>query len=117
MSKKSSIGRMAAAVAIAATSLVWVGASASNAAVDCTQYGTDKDNGSLVTLGAVPYRRGPAGECSSVGNHEGKAFIWCSKYNASGNLWYYVRDSSSNTLGWVWSGNVQSVSGSNHATC
>ena len=53
----------------------------------------------------------------TVGNHEGKAFIWCSKYNTYGNLWYYVRDSSSNTVGWVWSGNVSSVVGSNHATC
>jgi hypothetical protein len=117
MAKKATIGRTLAAVAIAASSTVWVGASSSYAAIDCTQYGTNKDGGYLYTNGAVPYHRGPAAECPTVGNHEGKAYIWCSKYNAYGNLWYYVRDSSSNTVGWVWSGNVSSVIGSNHAKC
>lgn len=116
MSKKT-IGRIAAAFAITASSAIGVSAGASQAAIDCTQYGTNKDSGYLYTAGAVPYHRGPAGECATVGNHSGKAFIWCSKYNTYGNLWYYVRDASSNTMGWVWSGNVSSVSGSNHAKC
>ncbi|MET7281124.1 hypothetical protein ABZS29_23000 [Kribbella sp. NPDC005582] len=65
-----------------------------------------------------PYRRGPGAACASVGNHEGKAAIWCSKYNPeTGNLWYYARDISSNTVGWVWAGNVQRTEGSNHAGC
>lgn len=117
MSKKTTIGRTAALVAIAASSTVWIGASTSQAAIDCTQYGTNKDGGYLYTNGSVAYHRGPAGECASVGNHQGKAYIWCSKYNTYGNLWYYVRDSDTNTVGWVWAYNVQSVTGSNHATC
>jgi hypothetical protein len=116
MSKKV-IARVAVAMAVTATSLV-VGAGTSQAAIDCTQYGTNKDAGFLYTIGAVPYRRGPGAACASVGNHEGQAAIWCSKYNPeTGNLWYYARDISSNTVGWVWAGNVQRTEGSNHAMC
>lgn len=117
MSKKMTIGRSVAAVAIAATSLVWVGAGTSQAAMDCTQYGTNKDRGYIYTDGAVPYRRGPAAECPSVGNHQGLAFIWCTKLNRYGKIWYYVRDSSSNTVGWVYAGNVTSVNETNREWC
>ncbi|MGW5188312.1 hypothetical protein ACWEOO_03585 [Kribbella sp. NPDC004138] len=115
MPKKTTVGRALAAVAIAASSTAWVGASSSYAAIDCTQYGTNKDGGYLYTNG--PYHTGPAGECATLPAQSGKAYIWCSKFNAYGNLWYYVRDATSNTVGWVWSGNVSSVVDSNHAKC
>jgi hypothetical protein len=104
-----------AAVAISASTAVGVGATTSQAAIDCTQYGTNVDGGYLYTSG--PYHTGPAGECGTLPGGGGKAYIWCSKFNAYGNLWYYVRDATDNTLGWVWSGNVSSVVGSNHARC
>ncbi|MFI5732896.1 hypothetical protein ACIA49_22455 [Kribbella sp. NPDC051587] len=109
------IGRIAVAVAITGASLV--AATGPSQAIDCTQYGTNKDGGFLYTNGSVPYHRGPAGSCSSIA-HSGKAAIWCSTYNPdSGNLWYYARDISSNGMGWVWAGNVTSVQGSNHKLC
>jgi hypothetical protein len=124
MSKRALVARVIAVGTMVASTAIGVGVSPAQAnvspttlAIDCTQYGTNKDPGTLVTDGAVPYRRGPAGECASVGNHQGLAYIWCSKFNAHGNLWYYVRDSSSNTIGWVWSGNVRSTSGSDHDRC
>ncbi|MFK4085375.1 hypothetical protein ACI2LF_14775 [Kribbella sp. NPDC020789] len=108
------LGRLAVAVAITGASLV--AAAGPSQAVDCTQYGTNKDGGFLYTIGSVPYHRGPAASCSSI-NHEGKAAIWCSTYSESGNLWYYARDISSNGMGWVWAGNVSRTEGSNHKLC
>ncbi|MFT7839738.1 hypothetical protein Q5530_26640 [Saccharothrix sp. BKS2] len=123
MSKRILVARVVAVGAMVVSSAVGAGVSSAGAtvpsaqAIDCTQYGTNKNPGTLTTDGAAPYRRGPAGECASVGSHSGLAYIWCQKVNAYGHLWYYVRDSSSNTVGWVWSGNVRSTSGSNNARC
>lgn len=70
-----------------------------------------------MTLGAVPYKSGPAAECRTNETRSGKAYIWCRKTNQYGNLWYYARDADSNQPGWVYSGDVVSISGSNGARC
>ncbi|GGL43965.1 hypothetical protein H9L10_11720 [Phycicoccus endophyticus] len=113
MTKKSALARLLAVSAVAATSVVGVSTSAQ--AIDCTQYGPNVDPGYLYTSG--PYHRGPAGECATLPGHSGKAYIQCSKFNKYGNLWYFVRDASDNTVGWVWSGNVSRVVNSNHKKC
>jgi len=120
VSKRTLIARVVAVGTMVISSAVGVGvvpAQATAAEVVCNQGGGNNDPGTLVTNGAVPYRTGPGEVCAALSNRSGTGDIFCSKFNEHGNLWYYVRDRSSGTLGWVWSGNVQSTSGSNHAGC
>ncbi|SER89049.1 hypothetical protein SAMN05216188_11715 [Lentzea xinjiangensis] len=111
MSKRALFGRMTAVGVMVVSSAVGIGASPAQAAVVCPQYGRDGNGGTLQTIGSEPYRNGPGQNCDVYSNRSGTADIFCKKFNELGNLWYYARDRSSGTLGWIWSGNVASTSG------
>lgn len=117
MIKMVNVGRVIAGTALVGSSLAVINVGAAHA-VDCSQHFGDKDaNSVLYTAGSVPYHTGPGGACAVKSNRSGRADIHCWKYNEYGNVWYYARDISSGTIGWVWSGNVSSTAGGPHARC
>lgn len=103
--------QMAAVGIMAVSSVVGVGATQAQAAVVCPQSGRNGNGGTLQTIGSEPYRTGPGENCGIYSYRSGTADIFCKKFNELGNLWYYAKDRSSGTLGWIWSGNVASTSG------
>lgn len=111
MSNRALLGRIVAVGIMVISSTIAVGASQAQAAVTCPQFGRDGNGGTLQTNGSSPYRTGPGQNCGVYDNRSGTADIFCKKFNELGNLWYYARDQSSGTLGWIWSGNVASTSG------
>lgn len=96
---------------MAVSSFIGVGVSPAQAAVICPQSGRNGQGGTLQTIGSEPYRNGPGENCGLLSYRSGTADIYCKKFNELGNLWYYARDRSSGVLGWIWSGNVASTSG------
>lgn len=111
MAKQALLTRVAAVGIMVFSSVVGVGASQAQAAV-CNQTGRNGNGGTLQTIGSEPYRNGPGENCGIYSYRSGTADIFCKKFNSAGNLWYYAKDRSSGTLGWIWSGNVASTSGS-----
>jgi hypothetical protein len=118
MIKLASVGRVIAGTALVGSSLAVVDAGAAHAAIDCTQAFPDKDPDSLlVTLQPAAYHTGPGGECLTKAMRSGVADIYCAKFNARGQLWYYARHLDSGTIGWVWGGNVDGTRSRPHERC
>lgn len=111
MSKRALFARIAAVGTMVASSFIGIGASPAQAAVVCPQ-SFNGNGGTLQTVASEPYRTGPGENCGIYSYQAGTADIVCKKFNQLGNLWYYARDRDSGVLGWIWSGNVASTSGS-----
>jgi hypothetical protein len=77
--------------------------------------GSNNSSAYITTASSTPFRHGPGGDYCAYSHESGKAFVWCT---TSSRNWWYVRDDSSNVLGWVYKDNIltKSMSGSVH-TC
>ena len=59
-------------------------------------------------------RAGPYSDCDDIGivRDGAKVFVWCAFTNGAGNKWLLVRPDGSTKKGWVFTGNLERVSGS-----
>ena len=88
-----------------------VGSHAKSAACSSTVVGgADISSATLNAPSNAPYRTGPGENYCSYGNRTGSANVYCTRTSSAGNLWYRAQDKSSGVLGWIWAGNVSSVS-------
>lgn len=120
MDLRKRVGRLVAAGALLAGSLVGVsasGASAGEAGAEAFCNTIDQvrnsSSGFGYFLGTVPVHTHPYGACAATNYRSGtKFYYWCYRYNDYGNFWIFGRVAGSEFIGWVYSPNVTWETGS-----